>query len=148
MVGGGRGYEKKIREEIKKLDLEDFVIQTGHLNNNTVISLLDHTDVFCLPSSKEGLPLSILEAMKKEKAVVTTNISGMKEFFTHEKNALLSEIDDIDGLTKNLERVLFDDDLKNNLGFNAKKLIQEKLNWVNVAEQYLEVFKNEKEKPL
>ena len=36
-------------------------------------------DVFCLPSWREGMPRSIIEAMMMERAVIATNIRGSRE---------------------------------------------------------------------
>ena len=53
------------------------IIFTGHRKD--IPNILSITDVFCLPSYREGMPRSIIEAMAMECAVVATNIRGCRE---------------------------------------------------------------------
>ena len=49
------------------------------LGQRTIPVLLSAMDVFCLPSWREGMPRSIIEAMMMEKPVIATNIRGCRE---------------------------------------------------------------------
>lgn len=53
------------------------IIFTGYRKD--IPNILSITDVFCLPSYREGMPRSIIEAMAMECAVVATNIRGCRE---------------------------------------------------------------------
>ena len=46
-------------------------------------------DLFCLPSWREGMPRTIIEAMMMAKPVVATNIRGSREEIVHEETGLL-----------------------------------------------------------
>lgn len=140
LIGGGRGYENLIRETIHKLGIDKEVICTGLICNETANEILDISDIVCLPSSKEGLPISLLEAMWAKKPIVTTNTSGMKEFFEDKKNALLTEVDNIESLSKALCYLIENPDNATQIGLNARTLIEEELNWEKVAENYLALF--------
>ena len=68
---------------------------------------LDHTyeayrvmDVFCLPSYREGLPYTILEAMMTGIPVIASNIRGNREIITNNINGLLCLSKDVDSLKK------------------------------------------------
>jgi glycosyltransferase involved in cell wall biosynthesis len=51
--------------------------------------LLDACDIFVLSSLREGMPLALLEAMAAEKAVVATDIMGMREAIEHGRTGML-----------------------------------------------------------
>ena len=67
-----------------------------------VPDLLSIMDLFCLPSWREGLSRSIIEAMMMSKPVLTTNIRGCREQVEHNKTGLIvpqkSEIDLYNGM--------------------------------------------------
>jgi glycosyltransferase involved in cell wall biosynthesis len=54
-------------------------------------AILKASDIYCLPSLWEGLPIGLLEAMAMGKAVVATNVDGSKEIIVHGQNGLLVE---------------------------------------------------------
>lgn len=54
-----------------------------------IISAYAVMDVFVLPSLVEGLPLSLLEAMAMEKAVIATDVDGSKEAISNYVDGIL-----------------------------------------------------------
>jgi len=73
----GRGVQSEIRNLIAAHGLEKNVVFLGFRGD--VPSLLRLVDIFALPSYREGMPLTILEAMAAGKPVVTTNVRGCRE---------------------------------------------------------------------
>lgn len=61
----------------KQLDLEETFVFAGHTNN--VPSVLANADVIALSSITEAFPYSVVEAMMAGKAVVATDVGGVKE---------------------------------------------------------------------
>ena len=55
-------------------------------------ALLATMDIFCLPSWREGMPRSIIEAMLMKKPVIATNIRGSREQVLNEKTGMLVQI--------------------------------------------------------
>lgn len=55
-------------------------------------ALLHAADAFVLPSHREGLPRSIIEAMAMEKPVIATDIRGCREEVIHQKTGLLCTV--------------------------------------------------------
>jgi glycosyltransferase involved in cell wall biosynthesis len=54
-----------------------------------VPAILDATDVACLSSDYEGLPLVLMEYMGAGKAIVATKVGGIPELVEHRREALL-----------------------------------------------------------
>lgn len=76
IVGGGNEYEE-CKQMIKDRGVEDIVTMTGPRNN--VAELLKDQDVFLLPSLSEGMPMSILEAMRQGLYIMATDTGGIPE---------------------------------------------------------------------
>ena len=71
----GEGVERKnLMNLIQKLEIEDKVILTGHMDNPYF--LLKMCDVFVLSSNYEGQALAILEALAVGLKVISTDIPG------------------------------------------------------------------------
>ena len=72
--------------------------------------------IACLPSYREGAPLSLLEAAASGRPIVTTDVPGCREVVHHERNGLLVPVRDARGLADALERLILDGDLRRRLG--------------------------------
>ncbi|MFT4762267.1 MAG: glycosyltransferase involved in cell wall biosynthesis [Saprospiraceae bacterium] len=65
-----------------------------HQNQEDVRSFLAAADVMVLPSYREGLPMSILEAMAMGKPIITTDVPGCRETVDEKINGLLVPVKD------------------------------------------------------
>ena len=70
-------------ERIQK-EKNEHIIPLGRLQFEQVISLLDESDIFCLPSFSEGFSTSILEAAACKCYVITTARGGAKEILIND----------------------------------------------------------------
>ena len=88
----GSIIEESIREEFENLlsQLGPRVTYHGYIGKDRKEELLKSTDILILPSYREGLPISILEAMATSCAIITTPVGAIPEILT-EKNAIIVE---------------------------------------------------------
>ena len=63
-------------------------------------------DLFCLPSWREGMPRTIIEAMMMAKPVVATNIRGAREEVVHGETGLLVPVKSSSGIATAVEKIL------------------------------------------
>ena len=87
--------------------------------------LLSLMDIFCLPSYREGLPRTIIEAMMMAKPVVATDIRGCREEVVHEKTGLLVPCKNTLKLELALEQILMDKELAESMGSEGQKIANE-----------------------
>ncbi len=86
----GDGPERdSIEKLVNKLGISKSVHFTGFLDNAS--KYLKAFDLFVLSSYKEGLPYTMLEAMKMEVPVVLPNVGGIPNIIETGKNGLLFE---------------------------------------------------------
>ena len=108
MVGEGPEKQKAV-QYVKEKGLEGRVLFLG--NSNEIEKILCYSDLFLLPSEKESFGLSALEAMAHGVPVISSNTGGISEVNIHGKTGYLSEIGDIQDMTKNALKLLKDDKL-------------------------------------
>jgi glycosyltransferase involved in cell wall biosynthesis len=82
--------------------------------------LLGAADVFALSSLKEGLPVSLLEAMAAGKGIVATSVGGIPETIRDGENGLLVPSEDVDALAGGIGKLLADEGLRARLGRSAR----------------------------
>lgn len=124
--------------KLKKFENDLNVIFTGQLEN--VNEYLYASDVFCLPSYREGMPRSIIEAMSMKNAVLATNIRGSREEVINNETGFLFEINDSQAIASYIDKLNNDRALLTKMqekGYErAHKLYNEK----DVVEKQLEIF--------
>jgi len=94
--------------------------------------LLARDQIFVLPSHFEGMPLTLLEAMAAGLPCVTTNICGMRDLVTNDRNGLLVAPGEAHALAQAICRLIQSSALRTELGGEARKTA-ERLTWGAVA---------------
>lgn len=114
----GDGPERNEAEETcRVLGICDDVRFLGKLE--AVEEVLSVADLFLMPSEKESFGLAALEAMACEVPVVSTNIGGIPELNVQGVTGFMSNVGDVEDMTKNALIILD----KNNLpSFKANAL--------------------------
>lgn len=82
--------------------------------------LLAAMDVFCLPSYREGMPRTIIEAMMMGKPVVATNIRGAREEVEDGITGILVPVQDSKALAKAFLRLIADKEYAARLGASGR----------------------------
>lgn len=115
------------QEELEYMNCPD-IVNVGFTNN--VERYLAVTDVFLFPSSKEGMPVCIIEALAMGIPTVTTNTRGCNDLVHHNENGFLlseqpsiNEIVDAITILKNSPQLL--EKFKSNALKNRDKLGRE-----------------------
>ena len=74
---------------VKDNELEKHVSFLGLIPNNEVYKYLANNNIFILMSKNEGLPISIIEAMRESMAIISTEVSGIPELVKTGYNGIL-----------------------------------------------------------
>lgn len=113
LIGDGP-LTDKVQQMTRVLGLTDRVVFSGLCND--VPARLARADVFALVSDWEGLPLSILEAMRASLPVVASNVGGVAESVTDGVTGFLVPKGDRTVLADRLARLLGDAALRRQMG--------------------------------
>ncbi len=125
---------------ISHLSLEKRVILSGSVLFDKVPQYLSVSDVFVRPSLSEGLGNSFLEAMAAGVPIIGTEVGGIPDFLTNEETGLFCEIKNPKSIAEKIELLLSDNNLRQRLIFNGKKLVEEKYDWDKIAVQMKEII--------
>lgn len=86
-----------------------------------VPELLAQAQIFVLSTHYEGLPISILEAMRAGLPVVATNVNGIPEEVEHGKTGLLFPHADVNALVSALKALIQSPDIRRKMGESGRQ---------------------------
>ncbi|WP_417827193.1 glycosyltransferase [Thalassospira povalilytica] len=92
-----------------------------------IAQLLRQADLAVLPSWREGLPKSLLEAGACGLAMVATDVPGCREIVHHQENGLLVPLRDANALANAIEQLMEDDATRLAYGKAARELVEREL---------------------
>jgi glycosyltransferase involved in cell wall biosynthesis len=116
LVGDGQ-----LRVGIERTARERAIPNVGFLGfRRDVPALLAGTDVFVLPSRREGLPRSVLEALAAGVPVVATDVRGNRDLVEDGRNGFLVKVGDATGLAQALLTLLQDESLRTRMGVEGR----------------------------
>lgn len=119
----GHGAVEVARRQANELNLPEVAV-LGWVEPDKREMLLAEGDVFVLPSLREGLPMSILEAMSWGLPVITTPVGGIPEFVHSAVNGLLVPPMDVPALASAIQRLIEDEHLRLQMGVNARASVE------------------------
>lgn len=136
----GEGPERKKAELLtKKLGIKNKVFFLG--NSTEIDKILCYSDVFLLPSKTESFGLAALEAMAAKTAVISTNTGGLPEVNIHGKTGYLSNLGDVEDMSKNAISILKDDAVLAHFKQNAKDHTK-RFSLENILPVYEDIYKS------
>ncbi|WP_164675346.1 glycosyltransferase family 4 protein [Vibrio rhodolitus] len=108
------------KEEIDYAHQQGYVKYLGHSNN--VSSIYQQAHVACLPSYREGLPKSLIEAASCGLAIVTSDVPGCRQMVFDGKNGLLFPARDSGSIVSTLVKLESDRALLNQMGKASREI--------------------------
>jgi glycosyltransferase involved in cell wall biosynthesis len=117
----------------------DAIITTGFTDR--VAEYLSAADIFVLPSYREGMPRSILEAMAAGRPVVATNVRGSREEVVDGATGFLAPVRDAERLAKVIGRLADDPDLRTRMGTAGQARARELFDERHVFDRLLDVYR-------
>lgn len=124
---------------IKEYRLEGHVEYVGWVVGPEKMEQFTKTDIFVLPSHREGMPNVVMEAMASGIPVVATRVGGVPELIQDGVNGFLVDLGRSDQLFVAIERLIYSEELRCTFSENARRFIIEN----NSVELTVEVFKKQ-----
>lgn len=132
------GAKSELDEYIRQNGLESSVIFAG--SRSDIPELLAMTDIFTLPSYREGMPRSLIEAMCMSKPAVATDIRGCREEVEEGITGFLVPVGDHKALADKIIYLVENSGARNQMGGNARKKALEEFDEKKVIGRQYEVM--------
>lgn len=140
VIAGDATHTEDYLKEVKQLAKDDErIIFTGPLYGKEKYEAFSNAKLFILPSTIEGMPIVLLEAMSFGTpplvSDITENLDVIQNYGFKFKNKNIKD------LKKQLTYLLKNPEKTKQAGKKCKQLIKEKYQWKTIAEEYFKVYK-------
>ncbi len=124
IVGDGPN-RRSVEEAARELCLMNPSVDVRiHGEREDIPRMLCDADLLVLPSSMEGLPLVLLEAMASSTPILATRVGGVPELVDDGNTGVLVEPFDTEGLARSVLELLEDRDLRRALADRARRQLE------------------------
>ena len=140
LVGGiDMGNRAAISEaKIREWEKEGSVQWVGCKDD--VVAIINEANVIVLPSYREGLPKSLIEACAIGRAIITTNVIGCKDVVRDGVNGLLVPVKNSVALAESMEKLLLAKDLRVEMGKQGRIIAEKEFSIENVIKKTFEIY--------
>lgn len=108
-----------------------------------ILSVLQSADVVVLPSYREGLPKSLVEAAAVGRPIITTDTVGCRECVEHGKNGFLVSVGDSDELADAMIKLIQDKQLRLKMGKASRQKAEREFSIKSVLDQTFALYTDE-----
>jgi glycosyltransferase involved in cell wall biosynthesis len=139
-----RGPDEGMLEIVKKKigNEKRILLLDATRDRKEIIEMYQAADVFVLPSFREGLPLTLFEAMASGLPVVATPVNGIPFEIKEPENGFLVEYGDIEGFVGRVVELLDDKKLREEIGGRNLKR-SEKYKWEDIEKKTMQLYLGE-----
>src|SRR5688572_4584924 len=137
MVGDGP-ERTAVAFRAKQLGVKDDVVFVGKRSN--IAGYLGVSDVFLLPSELEAFGLAALEAQACELPVIATRIGGIPEVVNEGESGYLSDIGDVEKMSRDTLTLLRSEDLRRAFGEKGRELAVQRYSTCKIIPQYIAFY--------
>jgi glycosyltransferase involved in cell wall biosynthesis len=109
---------------------------------DSIANVWRQAHVAVLPSYREGLPKSLLEAASCARPIVATDVPGCREIVRPGENGILVPIRDARSLADALETLLSDDKLRRSMGAKSRALVEDEFHQDRIVSETLMVYES------
>ena len=132
VLAGDADFEDSYSKKLKEMARKNNVVLTGFIKGKKLHSLLTNCACYCLPSSHEGLPIALLEAMSYGVRVLASDIPANLEVGLADDKYF--HCGNIDELAEKLQKII-------NTSNERVNYDMEKYNWDVIASQVADVYR-------
>ncbi len=131
VLAGDTDFEDEYSLGLKEMARKNGVVLTGFVRGKKLHSLLTNALCYSLPSSHEGLPIALLEAMSYKLPVITSAIPANLEVGLDPK--CYHQVGDVGALSDKIEKLCAQP-------FQRVEYDMSKYNWDNIAKQVNDIY--------
>ncbi len=139
LIGSGK-LEAELKKRATELGIEKNIFLTGFIKD--AWKYLKCFDVFVLPSLKEGLPYTIIEAMAAGVPVVASSVGGVPDLIINDQSGKLVPAKNSDRLSEAIKELISDKNKSNAIIRNARMSFNQKFLLENMLLNTTKIYDN------
>ncbi len=139
MAGPDSGELNSCKELAKRLNISHLISFVGILSKDQIPKIAKKHDIFINTSNIDNTPFTLIEGAALGLPIVSTNPGGIPILFKHNHEALLSNPQDIQEMTHNVNKLVHDNHLANRLSKNAREKV-EQYDWEIIQKKWALLF--------
>lgn len=142
IVGSGHLRNKLIKIS-KSLNIAENIRFTGYIQHKEIHKYHNMIDIFVAVSTmeEETFGVAVLEACACEKPVVVSDIGGLSEIVIDGQTGIIVSPRNSEKTAEAIEKLIFNPNLRNNLGRNGRERVKKFYEWDNCIEKMTNVYK-------
>lgn len=126
------------RDELVRWIDQDTIIYQGF--HKDIRPIINESNCIVLPSYREGLPRTILEAMSMSRPVITTDTAGCRETVDEGLNGYLVPIKDVDALAVAIQKIIdLTPEERTNMGIQGREKVLKEFNDQLIADNIFNI---------
>ena len=130
------------KEEIEKWQENGWVKWLG--NQRKMSDVYKQADIVILPSWREGLPKSLLEAGAVGRPIITYNVAGCSEVVVDGVTGYVVPFGDVSKMTEYTKQLINDKTLRDKMGANSCNYIKEHFELYKIIDENMKLYSNNK----
>ena len=105
-----------------------------------MLEIYQRMDLVILPSWREGLSKSLLEAASMSLPIITTRVPGCKEIIKNKYSGLVVPVKNKEQLKKAIKNFLDNPEIAKSYGSNARKTVSEKFTIQKINTKIIKIY--------
>lgn len=126
------------RDYFHRIISQPYINYHGYIQHEKMNEFLSLADIFVLPSFREGMPMSALEAASLGMPLILANTPGCKECI--EGNGFLVNPYSADDLANNMEKFIKNPELIKKFGIMSMVLVRKRFSLEKISNEYLKLI--------
>jgi glycosyltransferase involved in cell wall biosynthesis len=136
------GEMAQLMDQVERQGLQRWVTFTGEVVREKVSLFYGLADIYLLPSFIEGMPISIIEALRSALPVISTRIAGIPDMIEDGMSGLLIEPGAPEAIAQAVLALKSDPDLCKRLAAGAKRTFEEKFEFSGGIEEVRKLYRS------
>lgn len=127
------------KKDIQRIKKEGIVELLGYQKN--IPNLYANSHIICLPSYREGLPKSLIEASAAKRPIVTTDVPGCRDAIIPKKTGLLVPVKNSQKLAKAIKSLIESPKKRSVMGKAGRDYAKKEFSIEKVINNHLNIYK-------
>jgi glycosyltransferase involved in cell wall biosynthesis len=141
LIGGDGPSLSKLRSVIMGMGLDNKVKFTNWIPHTELVDYLNELKLLVLPSTTEGLPNTVLEAMACGTPVLVTPVGALPEIIKDKETGFIMKDNSLDSIAKGIIEALNYPHLEE-VADNARTLVENRFTFQSAMERYKEILRS------